>query len=222
MLINIVTGLVAGAIHVVGGVDHLASMTPVALQQPRIALRTGLSWGLGHSAGVLLLSMLAVLVKDLAHIERISSVAEFSVGIVLLVVGTLAIRTSLGLNIHTHSHNHSGGHAHDHIHLHFRGSKKHTRHAHAATGLGILHGFAGASHFLAVLPALALPPLAAVAYMAAYLLGSIATMGAFLMAISLATMRVGRKALPLIVGFAGSFSVLTGLFWIQKTSGQII
>ncbi len=71
---------------------------------------------------------------------------------------------------------------------------------------------------LAVIPALALPPLGAAAYIAAYLCGSILTMGAFLFVISLATMRVGRRALPLIVGFAGGLSVITGVFWIQKTS----
>ena len=217
MLISIITGLAAGAIHVVGGVDHLVAMTPVGLRYPRIALRNGLAWGLGHSAGVLLLSMLAIWLKDVAHIERMSSFAEFSVGIALLLVGAFAIKNSLGLSIHAHSHDHADGNAHDHIHLHFRGRQKHSRHQHAATSLGLLHGFAGASHLLAVIPALALPPFGAVVYMVAYLFGSIATMGAFLLAISLATMRAGRKALPLIVGLAGGLSVLTGLFWIHNT-----
>ena len=53
----------------------------------------------------------------------------------------------------------------DHIHLHFLGRKKHKRHTHAATGLGVLHGLAGTSHFLAVIPALALPPVGAFFYM---------------------------------------------------------
>ncbi|WP_320667133.1 hydantoin utilization protein A [Prochlorococcus sp. MIT 1307] len=224
MLISIVTGIAAGALHVVGGVDHLVALAPVALRSPRIALRNGLAWGLGHSAGVMLLSMIAILVKDLAHIERMSSWAEFSVGIALLVVGLLAIRTALGLNIHTHNHvhNHSNGYEHDHLHLHFRGRQKHNRHPHAVTSLGVLHGLAGASHLLAVIPALALPPLGAAAYMVAYLIGSVATMGAFLVAISLTTMRAGRKAFPFIVGSAGGLSVLTGIFWLQKTSSLII
>jgi len=222
MLISIITGIAAGAIHVVSGVDHLIAMAPVALQNPRIALRNGLAWGLGHSVGVLLLSMLALLIKDLIHIEKVSSLAELSVGIALLVVGFLAVKSSFGLNIHTHSHHHADGHSHDHLHLHFRGSKKHSRHNHAATGLGFLHGLAGASHFVAVVPALALPPLGAAVYLFAYLFSSIATMGASLMAISLATMKVGRRAFPLIVGFAGVLSFLTGLFWIQKTISILV
>ena len=217
MLISIITGVAAGALHVVGGVDHLVAMAPVAMRHPRIALRNGLAWGLGHSTGVLLLSSIAILVKDLAHIERMSSFAEFSVGIALLVVGALAIRTAFGLSIHAHVHNHEDGSAHEHIHLHFRGRNKHNRHAHTSTSLGVLHGLAGASHLLAVFPALALPPLGAVGYMAAYLFGSIATMGAFIMAISIAMMKVGRRALPLMIGSAGGLSVLTGAFWLQNS-----
>ena len=217
MLISIITGIAAGSIHVVGGVDHLVAMAPLAIRNPRIAFRNGMAWGVGHSAGVLLLSTIAVLLKDLAHIEKMSSFAEFTVGIALLVVGALAIRASVGLNIHAHVHNHENGNAHKHIHLHFGGRQKHNRHSHASTSLGVLHGLAGASHFLAVIPAMALPPIGAISYMAAYFLGSIITMAVFLFAISIATMKAGRRALPLIVGFAGGLSVITGLFWLQNS-----
>ena len=40
-------------------------------------------------------------------------------------------------------------------------------------------------------------------------------------AISFATLRVGKSALPLFLGFAGGISIVTGFFWIQKTSLQI-
>ena len=221
MLISIVTGLVAGAIHVVGGADHLVAMVPLALKDPRVAFRNGFAWGLGHSAGVLFLSIIAILIKDLAHIQRLSTFAEFSVGIVLLVVGVLAIRASLGLNIHAHIHDHGQDNSHAHLHLHFRGRQTHSRHPHASASLGVLHGLAGASHLLAVIPALALPIVGAAAYIAAYLLGSILTMSAVLMVISFATMRAGRRVLPLMFGFAGSLSVVTGIFWLQKTSGSL-
>ncbi|MEC9030088.1 MAG: hydantoin utilization protein A, partial [Cyanobacteriota bacterium] len=127
---------------------------------------------------------------------------------------------------HTHQHTHQQnyGHAHDHqhVHLHLRGRHKHGRHPHAASSLGLLHGLAGASHLIAVIPALALPPLGALIYMAAYLLGSIAAMVAVVGAISLATLRVGRRALPLLVGSTGGLSIITGFFWLQKTSPQLL
>ncbi len=222
MFISVFTGFAAGALHVVGGVDHLVAMAPVSLQRPGMALRNGLAWGLGHSTGVLVLSTVAVVVKDLTQIERMSSWAEFSVGMALLVVGALAIRSSLGLDIHTHKHTHGDECAHEHMHLHILGEQKHTSHNHAATSLGLLHGLAGASHLLAVIPALALPPLGAFAYLAAYLFGSVAAMGGVVIAISLASTRASRRTLPLIFGLTGGMSVVTGCFWLQKTSTNIL
>ena len=217
MFISILTGFIAGAIHVVGGADHLIAMAPNAMQRPKLALREGLAWGVGHSTGVLLLSFIAVLAKDLVNINRVSSFAEFLVGITLLILGAFAIRTALGLNIHMHNHNHGTGNDHQHVHFHFLGRKLHSPHSHTATSLGILHGLAGASHLIAVIPALALPTMGAIGYMFAYLVGSIAAMASVVLGISVTTMKAGRKVSPLLMGFAGGLSIATGFFWIQKS-----
>ncbi len=217
MLISILTGFTAGAIHVVGGADHLVAMAPSAMNKPRLALRDGLAWGLGHSTGVLCLASVALLAKDFINIDRLSAFAEFTVGITLLVVGFLAIRTSLGLNIHMHNHNHGANNEHQHYHFHWLGKRVHSRHTHAATGLGVIHGMAGASHLLAAIPALALPTTGAIAYMASYLLGSIAAMGAVVLGLSLTAMKAGRRISPLLMGFAGGLSIATGFFWLHSS-----
>ena len=215
-MISILTGFAAGAVHVVSGADHLIGVAPSALHKPRKALRNALSWGIGHSAGVLVLSAIAILAKDLTGINWMSSFAEFSVGVVLLVVGIITIRNAIGLNIHTHNHHHNGAVSHHkHFHFHLFRSKKHNQHSHALTSLGVLHGVAGASHLLAIVPALALPPLGAIAYMLSYLFGSV-------IAMLVATVRAGRKYLPMFVGLTGMLSVLTGFFWIHKTSAFIL
>ena len=218
MLIGISTGIVAGALHVVSGADHLVAMTPSALQNPKSAFRNSLAWGLGHSFGVIGLSIIAIVAKDLVKIDQMSTFAEFSVGMALIVVGFLTIRASLGLDIHSHKHHHENANKHNHIHLHFLGRKRHQRHTHAAAGLGVLHGLAGTSHLLAVIPALALPPVGAIFYIVAYLLASVTTMGLFVGLISYATLRIGRKALPLIFAGAGGVSVVMGLVWLHKTT----
>ena len=222
MLISVITGFAAGAIHVVGGADHIVAMAPTAIRKPRNALRNGLAWGLGHSAGVLILSAIAVLAKDLVNINHMSSLAEFIVGITLLIVGALAVRTSLGVNIHMHNHFHESGSEHKHLHFHLLGRKLHARHTHASTGLGVLHGLAGASHLLAVIPALALPAAGAILYMGAYLLGSILAMTAVVLFLSYATVRAGRKVSPLLMGSTGGLSIAVGFFWLQKTYSQIL
>ena len=97
-----------------------------------------------------------------------------------------------------------------------RGQSNHRRHVHAASGLGLLHGLAGASHLLAVIPALALPAHAAIGYLIAYLLGSIGAMLAVVAVVSFLTQRSGARLLPLLVGGTGALSILTGAIWLQK------
>ena len=80
MLISVLTGVAAGAVHVVGGADHLVAMAPFSLSKPWAAFRHALAWGVGHSTGVVVLALIAIGLKDLAHVEAMSSWAEFLVG----------------------------------------------------------------------------------------------------------------------------------------------
>ncbi len=216
MLISILTGFAAGAVHVVSGADHMVAMAPSSIRKPQIALIDGLAWGIGHSAGVLILSLLGILAKDLINIELMSSYAEFLVGISLLIVGVLAIKTSLRVNIHMHKHMHGEETPHKHFHFHSLGNKIHKSHTHAATGLGVLHGFAGASHLVAVIPALALPLFGAMAYLFAYLLGSVFAMGCVVLGISFAANKANKMFYPFLMRSIGVLSILTGIFWLQK------
>ena len=218
MLISVLTGFAAGAVHVVSGADHMVAMAPSAMRKPRLALIDGLSWGVGHSAGVLILSILGILAKDLINIDLMSSYAEFLVGISLLIVGFIAIRTSLRVNIHMHQHMHGEHKPHEHFHFHSLGNKLHGRHNHAATGLGVLHGFAGASHLVAIIPALALPLVGALAYLCAYLLGSVIAMGCVVLGISFAVNKANKMFYPFLMRSIGGLSIVIGIFWLQKTS----
>ena len=218
MLISILTGFASGAVHVVSGADHMVAMAPSSIRRPRVALTNGLAWGVGHSAGVLILSILAILAKDLINIELMSSYAEFLVGISLLIVGFIAIRTSLKANIHIHQHIHGDEMPHKHFHFHSPGNKLNKSHTHAATGLGVLHGFAGASHLVAVIPALALPIHGALVYLFAYLLGSVFAMGCVVLGISFATSKANKMFYPFLMRLIGALSIVTGIFWLQNTS----
>ena len=214
--------MAAGAVHVVSGADHLVAMAPFSLNRPLFALRSALAWGAGHSAGVVVLALIAIGFKDLAHVAAMSSWAELLVGVALLVVGVLTIRTAFGLKLHSHEHRHADHTStHRHLHLHVRGNSNHRRHAHAASGLGLLHGLAGASHLLAVIPALALPPHAAFGYLIAYLCGSIGAMLAVVSLVSLVAFRGGARLLPFLVGGTGALSVVTGAIWLHKTSSAV-
>ena len=214
----ILTGIIAGLVHVFSGADHLIAMAPSAINTPKIAFRNSFSWGLGHSSGVVLLTVLAIFIKDITPLNRFSNIAELLVGISLLFVGLFAIKNSFQLSIHSHSHKHENGFYHRHYHFHFNEHKNTNKHSHALTGLGLLHGIAGGSHFLAILPALALSITNACAYLVSYLIGSLISMNLFTCLISFTTFNIGQKFIKRLIVFAGGLSFSMGLFWIQKST----
>ena len=214
----ILTGIIAGLVHVFSGADHLIAMAPSAINSPKIAFKNSFSWGLGHSSGVVLLTVLAIFIKDITPLNRFSNIAELLVGISLLFVGLFAIKNSFQLSIHSHSHKHENGFYHRHYHFHFNEHKNTNKHSHALTGLGLLHGIAGGSHFLAILPALALSLTNACAYLVSYLIGSLISMNLFTCLISFTTFNIGQKFIKRLIAFAGGLSFSMGLFWIQKST----
>ena len=217
----ILTGIVAGFVHVVSGADHLIAMAPAAINNPQKALKNSFSWGLGHSSGVLLLAFLAIFIKDITPLNKFSNIAEFLVGISLLIVGVFAMKNSFQLSIHSHSHKHENGIAHRHFHFHVK-EQKNNKHSHALTGLGLLHGIAGGSHFLAVLPALALPLTSACLYLISYLIGSLTSMNLFTFLISFTTFKASQKFIKRLIALAGGISFSLGLFWIQRSASVFL
>ena len=211
-------GLSAGIFHVVTGADHLVAMAPSSLTNPRKALKNGLSWGLGHSSGIIVLSILAIFIRDIISLERFSSFAEFLVGISLLVIGIIAIKNATNFGIHSHQHEHKNGISHKHFHYH-QNKNLHNNNSHALTGLGLLHGIAGGSHLIPLIFVITIPDLqGAFIYLFSYLIGSLLIMSLFTYLISITTLNIGKNQIKRLIAFAGGISFSVGLFWIQKSS----
>lgn len=173
-------GLMAGAIHVLAGPDHLAAVAPLSIVQPRRPWLAGVRWGVGHATGVLLVAVAAWLVREVLPIESISGWSERLVGVMLLMIGFWAMRKALrgypeGASDHSdgsHPHDH-GSHGHDHRPGEYLRSN-------STLLVGILHGCAGSAHFFGVLPALGLPTKSgAAAYLLAFSVGTVAAMAGF-------------------------------------------
>jgi hypothetical protein len=214
-MLTLITGAIAGFFHVLSGPDHLAAVAPLAVEDRRRGWLAGWTWGIGHAAGVVVVAVLAVLLRDLLPIESLSAWSERVVGAALIGIGLWAFRHSLRIGAAAHVH---GSIAHDHVHVQ-RGPHwiRRMGHAHAAFLMGVLHGIAGSSHFFGVLPALALPTRAdALTYIAAFGVGSVVAMTAFAAVIGSSVARVHYGALPhrVLLTVASVAAVSVGGWWL--------
>jgi hypothetical protein len=215
-VLTLITGALAGVVHVLSGPDHLAAVTPMALGARERGWLSGWTWGLGHASGVVVVAVLAVTLRDvLPPVDAISAWSERIVGVALIAVGLWALRRSTRIGNASHAHG-----AVSHRHLHVQAGPSWLRrlgHAHASFCLGVLHGVAGSSHFFGVLPALALPSLtASLTYIAAFGAGTVLAMTAFAAAVGTASIRLPNGTLPqrAMMVAAATLAITVGSIWI--------
>jgi len=190
MLLAALAGVGAGALHVLAGPDHLAAVAPLAAARRRAGWVTGLRWGLGHSAGVALVALAALALRDLLPLEQLSLVAERSVGLVLIGLGAWGF---YGLRARGAPHGHGGA-----------GLSR------TALLVGALHGLAGSAHLIGVLPALALPTASALGWIAGFATGTIAAMIGFCAALGSLPAGLHRP----LVGVSSAAAVGVGIWWL--------
>jgi hypothetical protein len=215
-MLTVVTGTLAGFVHVLSGPDHLAAVTPMAVTGRERGWVSGWTWGFGHASGVVLVAILAVLLRNvLPPVEAISAWSERIVGAALIAVGLWALRRSTQMRAATHAH---GVVSHRHMQI---GSGpvwlRRLGHSHASFCLGVLHGIAGSSHFFGVLPALALPSLSAsLIYIGAFGVGTVAAMTGFAAVVGTATARLPNGALPqrAMMITAAALAIAVGTVWL--------
>src|SRR6266850_2133632 len=223
MLIAAFTGLVAGITHVLSGPDHLAAIAPLAVRRPKAVWVPGMRWGIGHSAGVAVIGLLSLWLRDLLPVKLISSWGERVVGVMLIGIGWWALRKAF--KVHAHEHEHDGDrHIHLHGHTHAVAHDEpeaHFRHTHAAFGIGILHGLAGSSHFLGVLPILAFPnQIQAIAYLVTFGVGTIVSMAAFSWVMGVVATRWAARSVRVYRGLMSCCAVTAmgvGCFWLATS-----
>jgi hypothetical protein len=204
MLLAAAAGLATGLVHVLSGPDHLAAVAPLAADAPDAAStspargwRTGLQWGLGHSAGVLLIGVLLLLVRERLPIDLISGYSERLVGAALVLVGAWGAWRALHMGRdRSHTHGPAG----------------------ASFAMGTLHGLAGSSHVFGILPALAFATRAeALSYLGAFGLGAVCGMTMFAAAVGLVSTRIGRRRAGASRGFlygCSAAAVIVGGVWL--------
>jgi hypothetical protein len=192
-------GLAAGLLHVFSGPDHLAAVAPLAADGERRSWRTGLQWGVGHTAGVLLIATLLLFLKEQLPLDLISIYSERIVGLSLIAIGIWGMRSAwlrrrAGASVRGHSH--TG----------------------ASFAMGTVHGLAGSSHLFGVLPALAFSTrLDSLLYLGGFGIGAITGMSAFAAGMGILSTRINRNSQRRYSGllYASSAAALViGGFWL--------
>lgn len=218
------TGLLAGGVHVFAGADHLAALLPLSVGRSWRAWLLGARWGIGHSAGVLVVGGLAVAFKEQLNVELVSEWGERLVGVMLIGIGALGLRWAFKTRLHVHTHRHDGR-EHQHLHVHtaepHKPGRAHApshRHGHTAFFAGILHGTAGTSHLLGVLPAVGMADwMQSGVYLAMFAAGTILAMSIFTAVIGGSSARLGERGPRMISRLMFGASCLTigvGVAWL--------
>lgn len=212
------TGFIAGFFHVLTGPDHLAAISPIAIEKKKSSWLVGFKWGIGHTGGVFLVGILLLLFREIIPINFISSYSERLVGIVLIGIGVWGLQKIFRKNLHQHEHD---GSQHFHIHSHKiekLGTGDVHFHTHTALAVGIIHGLAGSSHLLGVLPALALPTKnQAAVYFLFFGIGTILAMLIFSQVLGMVALKFSKTSAILYKRLSISFSsiaIALGIFWI--------
>lgn len=184
-------GATSGALHAVSGPDHVLSLSPAALSEPKGAFRVGLTWGAGHALGTLLLALPLLALAAHVHLETMSVLGQRLAGAVLLASAAASFRA---LRHHEHE------------------KAARTRHP---LWVGLVHGATGASALLLLLPAVfAGSPVESGLYLLAFSVGSTLAMAALTATIGRVGSRFDRASTARVQRALLGASALLGVFWL--------
>jgi len=208
-LLAAATGLLAGLVHALAGPDHLSAVAPLVVEEKRARWRMGLFWGIGHSLGVWAVGLIVFALRGVFPVASVSSWSERLVGAVLIGVGLWGLHRAFAARLPEHGH----------AHLEEEDGKR-GRRGRAAVWIGGLHGLAGSSHLLGVLPALALPTAAAAfGYVMGFGLGAVVAMTAFSSALGLVAERItlrGSRAYQAMLATFSAVAIAVGGYWLMS------
>ena len=174
----------------------------------------------------MVVGLLALWFRARLPVDLLSSWGDRIVGVVLFGIGLWALRRAFKHNVHAHAHEHHGE-RHVHIHVHHEHAqheepRAHDRHTHAAFAIGTLHGLAGSSHILGILPMLAMPTkVQAIAYLISFGAGTVLAMALFSWGMGLLATRCADNSVKIYRGLmsaCGVAAMVIGCVWLAGKS----
>jgi ABC-type nickel/cobalt efflux system permease component RcnA len=223
-------GFMLGLKHAVEA-DHIAAVSTIVTDRRSLwgSAIVGGVWGLGHTIALLAVGIL-VLLLDFQVSERVETLLEMGVGVMLVFLGLgVFLKIIRGGKLHLHQHEHGGRpHIHPHLHEHSHGDEDAEPQTHHGLSLsprpliiGLIHGLAGsAGLMLLMLPTIDSRSLGLL-YIVIFGIGSIGGMMLMSLAIGIPlhfTARRFNRVNVLMRCFAGVLSFVLGL-WILYEKG---
>ncbi|HXE57381.1 MAG TPA: hypothetical protein VNK43_05230 [Gemmatimonadales bacterium] len=228
------TAAALGFLHALE-VDHMIAVTTFVSRRPALAAaaRFGARWGIGHSVAVLVAGGV-LLATGLRWPERFDALGEALVGVVILGLGLWAIRSARNLHLHrpeehgghAHLHLHGGkvaGPGHEHPHDAAHPADRPHRHGHGVTLVGLLHGLAGTSGVVALVPVTMIERTwLGVGYLVAFGVGVTLAMTLYALVAALAMRQAAGRSLEWgrrIARGIGVAGVAIGAWWVWRAMG---
>jgi sulfite exporter TauE/SafE len=210
----ILAGLTLGCVHAFD-VDHIVAVTAFASKRPTAAgaAKFGFLWGLGHTTMLVVLGIVSIAFR-FAIPPMVESIAEITVGILLIVIGGWVIRSLFRQKqMHIHKHTHDGV---EHVHIHSHTHSEDHSHSHSMFWVGATHGFAGTAAVMVIIPvAISQSLWAALVYLLLFGIGTMAAMSMFAYTIGTLAARVkSQSVLTWFQGLSGAASIIIGFVWV--------
>ena len=231
----LVLGFLLGLKHATDA-DHVVAVSTI-VNQYKNALRglwVGASWGLGHTAPLVVLGLIILAFKGavIDFYDSIASIFEFGVGIMLVFLGIQVYWNLRKGRLHVHQHDHDGN-AHMHIHgTHQAVEDPEVEKPHISFSLGkpffrmksfvigMVHGLAGsAAVMLALLPTID-SFIVGVLYLLLFGLGTVMSMAVITIILSLPFAISGshKTINNTVSGIAGAASLILGIALMLEIS----
>ena len=229
LLAALVLGILLGSKHSLDP-DHVVAVSTIVSEykNPLRSFWVGISWGLGHTTTLLIIGIVIIALR-LTIPEWMALLFEFAVGVMLVGLGIQVIYSFRKKKVHQHAHGHEEE-AHHHFHSHSK-SPEHVPEHHNTHGIGkpflrrksyligLVHGLAGSAALTFLVLASIDSPIASLAYMLLFGLGSVLSMGIMTVIIGLPFV-MSASRLPNLnrtIQFAvGSLSILFGGFLMYQ------
>lgn len=213
---SVVTAVAAGAVVAARHSfepDHLATISTLVGADEGRPAAVGASWGIGHSA-VVLLAGLAFLLAGVRPQEPAAAVFEALAGLALVYLGFRALRNLAENQVLKHTHTNGNQ---EHTHVSVAGIDLGSTHTHLqgeSVFVGVLHGFAGSGALVLLLAAAASTPLQGAVYLAVF---SVTTVAAMAAASHLWSKLLDTNIDRYVRGAAGAASLLVGAWIVAET-----